>query len=277
MIEKQLNLIHQGIRNGYGLTVDPVTNSIWDTENGPAEFDEVNLIFPGFNSGWSKIMGPKGDGFFSAKISDLTTFENSKYSEPEFSWKETIGVTEIEFLKSNKFGSEYQNDVFVGDVNGNLYHFELNENRNGFEFTDSSLDDLVAQTHTETSSIIFGKNLGVITDIDTGPDGYLYLVSLVWGDVPGWDKFSGNLAKPEVVKAGIMNGVFFRIVPDLQVTDIPEIPSLKQQIASGVLPMEIKCKDGLELVFKKSNNFPACVKPLTAVKLVERGWAIDKN
>ena len=265
-----------GIRNGYGLTIDPVTNNVWDTENGPDEYDEVNLVVPGFNSGWSKIMGPKGDGFFSAKISDLTSFENSKYSEPEFSWKDSIGVTEIEFLKSKKFGSEYQNDVFIGDVNGNLYHFELNENRDGFEFTDPILDDMVAQTHDETSSIIFGKNLGVITDIDTGPDGYLYLISLVWGDVPGWEKWSGNLAKPEVIKAGTMNGVLFRIVPNLQLPEFTEILPLKQQIASGVIPKEIKCKEGFELVFKITNDMPACVKPLTAEKLIERGWAIDK-
>lgn len=264
-----------GIRNGYGLTVDPITNNIWDTENGPAEYDEINLVFPGFNSGWSKIMGPKGDGFFSAKISDLTTLENSKYSEPEFSWKDTVGLTEIEFLKSKKFGNSFENDVFVGDVNGNLYHFELNENRDGLEFTDSVLHDKIAQTHDEVSSILFGKNLGAITDIDTGPDGYLYLISLVWGDVPGWDKFSGNLANPEIVKAGMMNGVLFRIIPTFQVSELDEITSPKKQIESGINPKEIKCKENFELVFKKTNNMPACVKPLTAIRLLELGWAIN--
>jgi aldose sugar dehydrogenase len=46
-----------GIRNGFGLDFDPVTKSLWDTENGPWYADEINLVEPGFNSGWKKIQG----------------------------------------------------------------------------------------------------------------------------------------------------------------------------------------------------------------------------
>ncbi len=48
--------------------------------------------------------------------------------------------------------------------------------------------------------------------------------------------------------------------------------SLKHQMRMGVTYDEIKCKEGLELIFK-SDNSPACVKPATAEKLMERGWA----
>jgi glucose/arabinose dehydrogenase len=37
-----------GIRNSFGLTFDPITKSIWDTENGPASNDEINIVKPGF-------------------------------------------------------------------------------------------------------------------------------------------------------------------------------------------------------------------------------------
>ena len=47
-----------GVRNSFGMTLDPVTGMLWDTENGPGNYDEVNLIAPGFNSGWNPIMGP---------------------------------------------------------------------------------------------------------------------------------------------------------------------------------------------------------------------------
>jgi len=53
-------------------------------------------------------------------------------------------------------------------------------------------------------------------------------------------------------------------------TDIP--PPLKQ-VAQGIPPNEIICKEGLKLVFKSSDNSPACVKPGTLNKLIERGWA----
>ena len=45
------------------------------------------------------------------------------------------------------------------------------------------------------------------------------------------------------------------------------------QIAHGVAPNDVKCKDGMQLVFKSSNNMPACVKPASAQRLVESGWA----
>jgi len=33
---------------------DPVTGKLWDTENGPNYGDEINLVEPGFNSGWAQ-------------------------------------------------------------------------------------------------------------------------------------------------------------------------------------------------------------------------------
>ena len=45
------------------------------------------------------------------------------------------------------------------------------------------------------------------------------------------------------------------------------------QIAQGIAPSDVKCRDNLQLVFKSSNNMPACVKPSSAHRLVELGWA----
>ena len=53
-----LNLYYAyGIRNSFGFDFDPITGSIWDTENGPGNSDEINLVEPGFNSGWQEIQG----------------------------------------------------------------------------------------------------------------------------------------------------------------------------------------------------------------------------
>jgi aldose sugar dehydrogenase len=41
-----------------GLAFDPLTGELWDTENGPNNYDEINLVTPGFNSGGERIMGP---------------------------------------------------------------------------------------------------------------------------------------------------------------------------------------------------------------------------
>ena len=47
-----------GIRNSFGLAIDPVTGNMWATENGADRFDEVNLVLPKFNSGWNAHTGP---------------------------------------------------------------------------------------------------------------------------------------------------------------------------------------------------------------------------
>ncbi len=56
---------------------------------------------------------------------------------------------------------------------------------------------------------------------------------------------------------------------------LSQLPPLKQ-ISKGILPENVTCKEGLKLIFKQ-NNSPACVKPSTAEKLIERGWTINKH
>jgi aldose sugar dehydrogenase len=167
-----------GIRNSFGLAIDPVTNMLWDTENGPAEYDEVNLVRPGFNSGWQTVMGPISRS--GESVDDLVSFQGSQYIDPVFSWQIPPAVTDIEFLHSPKLGDKYANNIFVGDYNnGNIYYFEVNEDRTGIKFDASQTDliDLVADNEEELSTIIFGSGFGSITDIATGPDGFFYILS----------------------------------------------------------------------------------------------------
>lgn len=50
------------------------------------------------------------------------------------------------------------------------------------------------------------------------------------------------------------------------------LPPLKQ-VKNGVLPEDVVCKTGFDLVFKSKQNSPICLKQTTASKLVARGWA----
>jgi aldose sugar dehydrogenase len=169
-----------GVRNSFGLDFDPLTGNLWDTENGPASFDEINLVRPGFNSGWQTVMGPislSGD-----TEDDLVNFPGSQYADPKFSWAESVAPTDIEFFSSSNLGARYTNNIFVGDITtGNLYFFEVNENRDGINLDttqqQSGLSDFVVNSEDELSAIIFGSGFGGITDIETGPDGSLYILS----------------------------------------------------------------------------------------------------
>ncbi len=171
-----------GIRNSFGIAVDPITGNLWETENGEDTYDEINLIKPGFNGGWKLIMGPISRNT-NVTDTDLVNFHGSHYADPVFSWLKTVAVTAIEFMKSPKLGANYQNNMFVGDYkNGNLYLFKLNASRTGLQLDNSQqavgLSDLVADNKNEVNAVKFGTGFGGITDIKTGPDGYLYILSI---------------------------------------------------------------------------------------------------
>ena len=166
-----------GIRNTYGLDFDPETGILWDTENGPESFDEVNLVEKKFNSGWNKIQGPIKPDQETPIINDFI------YSDPEFSWERPIGITGIHFVESSKF-PHYNNSVLVGSFHdGILYHFELNENRDGFKFDDVALKDLVLNKEDNPNEIILATGFLGITDIKQGPDGLIYIVSIGDGKI----------------------------------------------------------------------------------------------
>jgi len=171
-----------GIRNSFGLAFDPVTGKLWDTENGPANYDEINLVEPGFNSGWMRIMGPSSRD--AQGTSDLVVFSGSHYADPTFSWFSTVGPTGIIFMNGASLGVDYLNDVLVGDINnGNLYRFRLNPTRDGFVFTNPNLGDLVADNNTELQELILGTGFSGITDLKIGPDGLLYVLSFSLGKI----------------------------------------------------------------------------------------------
>jgi glucose/arabinose dehydrogenase len=181
-----LNLYYAyGIRNSFGFDFDPVTGNIWDTENGPGYGDEINLVEPGFNSGWLEITGMSSNtDDFDPEV-DLVSFDGKgKYSDPEYEWTVTLGPTAVKFLNSDKLGAEYVNDVFVSDVvTGRIYHFDLNEDRTELVL-EGPLADKVAETRdTGIEDIVFAEGFGGITDLEVGPDGYLYVVSLGHGSI----------------------------------------------------------------------------------------------
>jgi glucose/arabinose dehydrogenase len=166
-----------GIRNSFGLDFDPVTGKLWDTENGPLSNDEINVVAPGFNSGWQDVQGPIER---TGKTTDgLVQFKGSHYQDPVFTWATPPAVTDIEFFKSTKLGEKYANNIFVGDYNnGNLYFFTVNKERSGLVLDGNGLQDLVADNPSEASKVTFGTGFkGGITDIETGPDGYLYVLT----------------------------------------------------------------------------------------------------
>ncbi len=169
------NYYAMGIRNSFGIAFDPITGNLWDTENGDDEYDEINLVPENFNSGWIEIMGPAKN---QEQIDALPKYGNFVYSDPEFSWQRPVAPTAISFVNSEKL-KDYSDSIFVGDCNtGNLYRFKLDSNRTGLVFESPELADKVHNIDESMDEVIFGTGFGCVTDIEVGPDGLLYIVSL---------------------------------------------------------------------------------------------------
>jgi glucose/arabinose dehydrogenase len=148
---------------------------------------------PGSNSGSDKLYGiwesnDLGDRLKNKKGEYVTVVEDNPkdlvyfngkghYSPPEFIWGKTVAPTALLFLDSDKLGSQYQNDMFVGSADGGrIFHFDLNENRNGLVLK-GNLTDKIAIDKTEFKDILFAEGFSIITDLKQGPDGYPYIVS----------------------------------------------------------------------------------------------------
>jgi aldose sugar dehydrogenase len=172
--EHPLNMYYAyGIRNSFGIAFDPLTGNLWDTENGGR--DEINQVEPGFNSGWNAITGVTFRSVNSKiNLDDLVDFnDRGKYSNPELDLGEHIAPTGMVFFHSNKFGNEYENDLFVGTYRGEILLLQLGENRKKLLF-EGELTDAKVDSAEELEDITFAKDLGPLTDVETGPDGFLY-------------------------------------------------------------------------------------------------------
>jgi glucose/arabinose dehydrogenase len=214
-----------GIRNGFGLDHDPVTGNLWDTENGPNFGDEINLVEPGFNSGWRNVQGlwePIGSGYLrdeglAPPVKDLVDFNGKgRYSTPELTWSDVSpspspGLTALKFLDSDKLGKQYENDLFVGSFHeGTIYHFDLKEKRNEL-ILNGSLSDKVVDGRKELNNATFGSVFGGITDIKVGPDGFLYILAVNEGGA----NCPENSPDMDCIKYNSpILGTIYRIVPN---------------------------------------------------------------
>ena len=209
-----------GRRNSFGLAVDPASGDIWLQENGDDSFSEINRVESGMNGGWIQIAGPVDriaqfkqiETTFAAQalqqlrwpptniadtpqeaLSRLFMLPGAKYSDPAFAWKWEVAPGGIGFVNSSALGPQFQNDLFVGAATpllqgGYLFHFNLTGNRRKIAVDDPRLQDRVADNlakHeiTESESLLIGRDFGIITDIETGPNGNLFVVSLSNGAV----------------------------------------------------------------------------------------------
>jgi uncharacterized repeat protein (TIGR01451 family) len=209
-----------GVRNSFGMMFDPLSGNLWTEENGDDCCDEINHVTAGLNGGWVQIIGPVsriaqykqiettyGNGDLqqlrwppsliadtpAEALSRLYAIPGSHYADPEFSWKYAVAPSPIGFVQGRGIGARYEGNLFVGASRtflsgGYLFRFKLSSDRQRLSFDDSRLNDLVADNTdkfdiTESETLLAGQNFGITTDIETGPNGDVFVVSNTDGKV----------------------------------------------------------------------------------------------
>lgn len=204
-----------GHRNSFGLAVNPSSGDVWNQENGDDSFSEINHVTAGMNGGWVQIAGPASrvaqfkeiETTFGGRnlqqirwppsniadtpdeaLSRLFMLPGAHYSDPEFSWKWEVAPGGIGFMNGRGLGPQYDGDLFVGAATANLnggylFHFNLTGNGRKIAVDDPRLVDRVADNlakHeiTESESLLIGQDFNIVTDVKTGPNGNLFVVSL---------------------------------------------------------------------------------------------------
>jgi glucose/arabinose dehydrogenase len=126
-------------------------------------------------------------------LARLFMLPGAHYSAPEFSWKFEVAPGAIGFVAGQGLGPQFEGDLFVAGArpfleDGHLFHFNLTGNRRAIATDDPRLEDRVADNLlkweiTESESLLIGRNFGVGTDMHTGPNGNLFIVSISKGAI----------------------------------------------------------------------------------------------
>lgn len=142
-----------GNRNIQGMAIHPVTDEVWATEHGPMGGDELNLIKPGKNYGWPEISyGINYDG----KI--ITEFTHKPGMEqPNLYWRPSIAVCGLDFYTGDLF-AKWKNKLLVGAL----------------KYEEVRLLDIEGDRVMHDEVILKGQ--GRVRDVQTGPDGAIYVV-----------------------------------------------------------------------------------------------------
>jgi glucose/arabinose dehydrogenase len=164
----------------------------------------------------------------------------SHYSDPEFSWKYEIAPTGLGFLSGSALGAQYAGDMFLGEArtfleNGYLFRLDLSHNRKEIASSDPRLADKVADNFnkfdiTESESLLFGTGFGITTEILTGPNGNLFVLSLS-------DGILREISRAAAGSRASVSGLSLASNEATPPTPTPPAPAAPRQAAVSIAPL----------------------------------------
>jgi aldose sugar dehydrogenase len=182
--------------------VIPGMNGGWIQIAGPrarfAQFKQIETTQ--FGSALQQVRYPPTRLAYTATLALARMFllPGSTYVDPDFSWKYEVGPAGTAIVQGTALGPENEGTMWIGSARsfeqvggtgGSLYRFRFTANRQQVDVSaDPRLADRVADNTgkfgpTESESLIVGRGFGTTPDIQQGPDGNLYVVSITDGAI----------------------------------------------------------------------------------------------
>lgn len=141
-----------GQRNQQGLTLNPSTGDLWETEHGPRGGDEINIIKAGKNYGWPTIT--YGIGYDGKPISNISKKDGME--QPITYYLPSIAPSGLTFVTGDKYPS-WKGNLLIGSLRFNyLQRVEIKNNQ------------VVKQ-----EKVLL--NIGRMRNVEMGRDGYIYV------------------------------------------------------------------------------------------------------
>jgi len=141
-----------GNRNPQGLAIHPISSTIFETEHGPRGGDELNILSSGNNYGWPEIT--YGKNYSGTTITKYT--HKKGMEQPVIHWTPSIAVCGIDFYDGKLF-KNWENNLLVSSLKfENLYRLEIKDNK------------------VTEQEIVYSAG-SRIRDVETGPEGFIYL------------------------------------------------------------------------------------------------------
>tara|TARA_B100000700_G_C14960358_1_gene816127 strand:+ start:454 stop:1518 length:1065 start_codon:yes stop_codon:yes gene_type:complete len=146
-----------GVRNPQGMSLDPVTDTVYISNHGPMGGDFVGPVLKGSNYGWKRV-GWGGKNYSGTKIGEGKVWEPGLL-KPDYIWVPSIGVGGIKFYEGDLF-PEWQNSLLIGSLKFK-YLSILHRSEDGFK----------------NEEIIFKNKIGRIRDIEISNKGEIFLLA----------------------------------------------------------------------------------------------------
>ena len=225
-----------GHRNPQGLDWDPVTGKLVVTEHGPS--GERGFAHDEVN------VVESGKNYGWPKI--IGGEHDPEFVDPIIHTGEDTWAPSGATFYDSKNIPEWTNKYFVATLRGG--HLRM-------------LDLNLKENQVISSEALFSNTYGRLRDASIGPDGNLYLLT---------SNRDGRGAPAE------NDDRILKIIPIISQEKKVGDSSLSplKQVKIGILPSDVACKTGYELILKSTTGNPACVFPPTASKLVSVGWGV---